>query len=50
MIPRTIITDMEINALKSIKKIIKTTFLILNKLFKAKQYYDKTSEISGVPE
>jgi len=29
----------EINALKSIKKIIKTTFL--NKLFKAKQCYEK---------
>lgn len=32
---------MEIDALKSIKKIIKTTFLILNKLFKDRLYYEK---------
>lgn len=38
MIPRTIIIDMEIDALKSIKKIIKPTFL--NKLFTDRLYYE----------
>lgn len=41
MIPRKVIIDTDINALKSNKKIIKPTFLILNKWFKDRQYHEK---------